>query len=69
MHILQPKHQKLKQEEVAKLLEKYNLSLAQLPKINFKDPALPENCEIGDVVRIERKTKGKTVDYFRVVSP
>ena len=67
MHILQPKHSKLKDEEVKKLLEKYNLSLAQLPKIKITDKALPENCNVGDVVKIERKQEGKIVEYFRVV--
>lgn len=67
MHTLQPKHSKLKEEDVRKLLEKYNLSLTQLPEIKFSDPALPENCNIGDVVRIERKEQGKTNTYFRVV--
>ena len=67
MHVLQPRHSKLKPEEVSELLEKYNISLSQLPKIKFGDPALPENCEIGDVVKIERKEKGKIVLYFRGV--
>lgn len=68
MHILQPKHYKLKPEEITKLLEKYNVSLTQLPKIKFSDPALPENCEIGGIIKIERKDKGKSVEYFRLVS-
>ncbi len=67
MHILQPKHCKLKKEEVSKLLEKYNISLTQLPKIKFGDPALSESCGVGDVVRIERKVKGEIREYFRVV--
>lgn len=67
MHVLQPKHSKLKAEEVSKLLEKYNISLSQLPKIKFDDPALPESCEIGNVVKIERRGRGKIRDYFRVV--
>jgi len=67
MHVLQPKHSKLKSEEVTKLLEKYNISLTQLPKIKFNDPGLPENCEVGNVIKIERKEKGKIIEYFRVV--
>ena len=68
MHVLQPKHSKLKQDEVFKLLEKYNISLSQLPKISKKDISLHENCEIGEVVKIERKTKdGETQEYFRVI--
>jgi len=67
MHVLQPKHSKLKPEEINKLLEKYNISISQLPKIKLKDAALPENCEVGDVIEIERKGKGKTAEFFRVV--
>ncbi len=68
MHILQPKHSKLKTEEVKKILEKYNISLSQLPKIKINDPALPEGCEVGEVIKIERKgQEGQPVDYFREV--
>ena len=67
MHILQPKHSKLKQEEVLKLLEKYNISLTQLPKIKIGDPALPENSEVGEIIKIERKNNGKTIEYYRAV--
>jgi DNA-directed RNA polymerase subunit H (RpoH/RPB5) len=67
MHELQPKHSKLKPEEVSKLLEKYNISLAQLPKIKVKDPTIPEGCKAGDVIKIERKSQGKTEEYYRVI--
>lgn len=67
MHILQPKHSKLKDEETKKILEKYNISLAQLPKIKINDAALPENCNVGDVIKIERKEKGRVVEYYRVI--
>ena len=67
MHILQPKHTKLKQEEVKKLLEDYNISLSQLPKIKSDDPNVPEGVVVGDVLRIERKDENKFVVYFRVV--
>lgn len=67
MHILQPKHSKLKPEEIEKILDKYNISLSQLPKIKFSDAALPENCNIGDVIKIERKEADSVVEYFRVV--
>lgn len=69
MHALQPKHTKLKAEEVKKILEKYNISLSQLPKIRITDPALPENCSVGDVIKIERKDDDKSKVYFRVVVP
>jgi len=67
MHVLQPKHYKLKPEEATKLLEKYNISLIQLPKIKIEDSALPKECNVGDVIKIERKTENGTVEYFRVV--
>ncbi len=67
MHVLQPKHSKIKKEEVDKLLEKYNISLAQLPKIKKEDPALPEGVEVGDMIKIERKEGDKIVIYYRVV--
>ena len=68
MHILQPKHTKLKADEVKGLLDKYNISLAQLPKIKNTDPAMPQGCAIGDVIKIERKEEEKSFTYFRVVA-
>ena len=67
MHILQPKHVKLKPEEVENLLEKYNISVSQLPIIRFNDPALPKDCKKGDVIKILRNENDKTYTYFRVV--
>ncbi len=67
MHIFQSKTIKLKKEEVLRLLEKYNIFLSQLPKISKKDPLLPEDVEIGDVFRIERKIGDDIQEYFRVV--
>ncbi len=56
MHILQPKHSKLKQEDVEKLLIKLNVSRAQLPKIRRDDAAIVNlNPQIGDIIKIERK--------------
>lgn len=66
MHALQIKHTKLKEEEVEKLLKKFNIALAQLPKISKKDPALPDGCEKGDVIAIERKGDFAET-YHRVV--
>ncbi|MDD4877591.1 MAG: DNA-directed RNA polymerase subunit H [Candidatus Nanoarchaeia archaeon] len=68
-HKLIPKHTKLSDDEAQKLLEQYNVSLRQLPKILKSDPAL-KNFDIkpGDVIKIEREspTIGK-VNFFRVV--
>jgi DNA-directed RNA polymerase subunit H (RpoH/RPB5) len=67
MHILQPKHTKLPEKEVEKLISDLNISKAQLPKILSDDAGLPEGCNIGDVIKIERKRKDKIAFYYRVV--
>ncbi len=68
MHILQPKHSKLNSDDVKKLISDLNISLTQLPKIRIIDSALPEGCEIGDVIKIERNIEGKKTFYYRVVT-
>ena len=68
MHALQPKHTKLKPEEVKKLIEKYNISLSQLPKIKKDDPAIGEGHNPGEVFKIERKDGDKINLYYRVVA-
>ena len=68
-HKLIPKHIKLGEEEILKLLEQYNISLKQLPKILKSDPALKAlDAKPGDVIKIEREspTVGK-VNFYRVV--
>ena len=67
MHVLQPKHTILKQEEINKILSEFNISLAQLPKIKVDDPALPENCNVGDVIKIERKDEEGISIYYMVI--
>ncbi len=80
MHILQPKHTKLKEKETEEILSNLNISKAQIPKILSNDPSLPEDCGVGDVIKIERREpKGSASDkdhpkegdkinlYYRVV--
>jgi DNA-directed RNA polymerase subunit H len=68
MSELQPKHYKLSQKEALELLERFNISLVQLPKIKKSDPALQKSeCEVGDVFKIERKIKEGIEVYYRVV--
>lgn len=66
-HILQPKHSKLSEKEAQEVLKKLNVSKAQIPKILLNDPALPEGCEVGDIIKIERKIDDKVAIYYRVV--
>lgn len=49
--------------EIKKILDEFNIALAQLPKISKKDPALPEDCKTGDVIKILRTDE----TYYRVV--
>lgn len=68
-HNLVPKHTRLSEEEAKKLLQKYNISLMQLPKISRKDPAVSElDVKQGDIIHIERSspTNSKT-SYYRAV--
>lgn len=67
MHALQPKQKKLKSDEVKQILDGYNISVSQLPKIKMGDPGLPPDCQSGDVVEIERKFRDKVRTYYRVV--
>lgn len=67
MHILQPKHIKLGEQEAEEILNKLNISKAQLPKVLSSDAALPEGCVVGDVIKIERKDGDEVSFYFRVV--
>jgi len=66
-HILQPKHTKLSEKDVQELLSKLNISKAQLPKIFAGDEGLPDGCEVGNIIKIERKFGDKVSVYYRVV--
>ena len=66
MHILQPKHSKMSEKEIEDLLTKLNVSRSQLPRINSTDVALPEGCNVGDIIKIERKEDDKINVYYRV---
>ena len=67
MHTLQPKHTKLSEKETKELRNKLNISKAQLPKIFLNDPAVPEECSVEDVIKIERKEENNMVIYYRVI--
>lgn len=68
-HELVPEHVILSEDEKAKLLEQYNITSRQLPKILGSDPvAKALGAKPGDVLKITRKseTAGMYV-YYRVV--
>lgn len=68
-HILIPKHIKLNEKEKQKLLEQYNISPKELPRIPKTDAAIASlNAKPGDVIKIIRKSP--TADeavFYRVV--
>ncbi len=69
-HSLVPKHSKLSATDKKKLLEKYKVSIIDLPKIYSTDPAIQKlNLVPGDIVKIERVslTSGNTT-FYRVVT-
>jgi DNA-directed RNA polymerase subunit H len=69
-HVLVPKHEKISDKEKNEVLEKYNISIKQLPRISVSDPAIAHlDAESGDLIKITRKsqTAGNSI-FFRVVS-
>jgi DNA-directed RNA polymerase subunit H len=70
-HSLVPKHSKLSEKETKALLERYNITLSQLPKILNKDPSIKNlNVKSRDVIKIVRKspTAGESIFYRCVVN-
>ena len=68
-HILLPKHSKVSEKEKKELLEKYNITIKELPKIYNNDAAIKNmGFEAGDVIKIARKspTAGQSM-YYRVI--
>lgn len=68
-HMLVPEHSKLTKKEIQELLEKYNITVNELPKILSTDPAIEKlNAKLGDIIKITRDspTAGVSI-YYRVV--
>ena len=69
-HELVPDHVLLEPEEVDEVLAEYDVKRTNLPKIKRTDPALPDEAEVGNVVKIVRnsRTTETAVVYRLVVS-
>ncbi len=68
-HLLVPEHSKLNKTEIKELLDKYDITVNELPKIPASDAAIQGlNASPGDVIKIIRNspTAGKSI-YYRVV--
>jgi len=68
-HKLCPEHEILSDKEKENLLEKYHISIAELPKIIKDDPTIINfSPKSGDVVKIIRKSQSAgTAIFYRVV--
>ncbi len=65
-----PEHILLTDEQAKEVLDKYNITRDNLPKIKKKDPALTIfdiKAEEGDIIKIKRKEEVAAYDYYRVV--
>jgi DNA-directed RNA polymerase subunit H len=65
-----PEHTVLDEDGLETVLEEYGIERTDLPKIKRNDPALPDEAEVGDVVKIVRdsRTADTAVVYRLVVS-
>ena len=68
-HELVPEHTVVDEDRVDEVLTEYNVDRTDLPKIKRNDPALPDEAEVGDVIRIVRdsRTTDQAVVYRLVV--
>ncbi|MCL5009813.1 MAG: DNA-directed RNA polymerase subunit H [Candidatus Parvarchaeota archaeon] len=66
---LSPKYRILAQEEVNDLLDRFKVSIRDIPKIKFIDPAVKQlNANEGDVIEITRNsTTAGEAKYYRLV--
>lgn len=70
-HILVPKHTKLNEKEKKELLERYNATNREFPKILKSDSALSHlDVSPGDIIKIARRspTSGETMFYRGVIN-
>ncbi|QGN06131.1 DNA-directed RNA polymerase subunit H [Halorhabdus sp. CBA1104] len=68
-HELVPEHTILDDDELEDVLAEYDIKRTDLPKIKRADPALPNEAEVGDVIKVIRdsRTTDTAVVYRLVV--
>ena len=68
-HDLVPDHSVVDEDDLEAVLDEYDIKRTDLPKIKRADPALPDDAEEGDVVRIVRdsRTTDQAIVYRLVV--
>ena len=68
-HISIPKHSQLSSSQKEKLLEKYNISLKELPRISKDDAGIVSlHPKPGDIIKITRSSETASESiFYRVV--
>ncbi|WP_439028466.1 DNA-directed RNA polymerase subunit H [Haloarchaeobius sp. DT45] len=68
-HEMVPEHTVLDDDELEDVLTEYDIDSTDLPKIKRTDPALPDDAEVGDVIKVVRnsRTTDEAVVYRLVV--
>ncbi len=68
-HTLVPEHTVLDRDTVEDVLTEYDIRRTDLPKIHRRDAALPEDANVGDVVKIVRdsRTTDEAIVYRLVI--
>lgn len=68
-HELVPEHTVLPEDEVEDVLTEYDVERTSLPKIKRRDPALPDDAEPGDVIKVVRdsRTTDEAIVYRLVI--
>jgi DNA-directed RNA polymerase subunit H len=68
-HDMVPDHSVVDDEELDDVLEEYDIKTTDLPKIKRTDAALPDDAEVGDVIKIVRdsRTTDRATTYRLVV--
>ncbi len=68
-HELVPDHIPIDEDELEAVLDEYEITRTDLPKIKRNDPALPDEANPGDVLKIvrESRTAETSISYRLVV--
>ncbi|MFB6187103.1 MAG: DNA-directed RNA polymerase subunit H [Halobacteriaceae archaeon] len=67
-HKLVPEHEVIDEDEVEAVLDEYDIKRTDLPKIKRRDPALPDEADVGDVIKIKRDSRTTdTAIIYRLV--
>lgn len=68
-HTLVPEHTLIDEDDLEEVLTEYDIKRTDLPKIKRTDPALPDEADVGNVVKIVRdsRTTDRAIIYRLVI--